>query len=128
MRDNVVETPTARIWLEDDGIVRVINKPSVEVDLVAAKENVAVVLRITEGRKVPLFIALSGIRSMSQEARDFFAGEGGAEPSLCQALVVRSPISKVIANFFLGFNRPVLPTRAFTSEVDALTWLKGFTK
>lgn len=126
MESNVIETRTARIWLGEDGILRVFNKPGVKIDLPAAKENIAASMRTTEGRKAPMLIGLDGIKSIGQDARELFAGKDGAEPSLCQALLVGSPFSKVIGNFFLGINKPVFPTRLFTSEADALAWLRGF--
>jgi hypothetical protein len=38
------------------------------------------------------------------------------------ALVFESPISRLVANFFLGFNRPNAPTAAFRQSTEAFTW------
>jgi hypothetical protein len=43
------------------------------------------------------------------------------------ALVVTSPLSRVIGNFLLRIQRPQMPASLFNSEESALRWLKGFT-
>jgi hypothetical protein len=35
-------------------------------------------------------------------------------------------MSRVIGNFFIGFSRTNIPTRLFTSEAEAIDWLKTF--
>lgn len=126
MEKNAVETRTARLWMGEDGILRVVNKPGVEMDLAAAEENVTTGARLSHGRKVPILINLGTMRSMSKEARDYLAGEKGAQATQCQALVVNNPIGKVIGNFFLGLNKPSFPIKLFTSEEAAIEWLRGF--
>jgi hypothetical protein len=42
------------------------------------------------------------------------------------ALLVGSPMSRAIGNFFIGLNKPLIPTRLFVSEPEALAWLRGF--
>lgn len=44
-------------------------------------------------------------------------------PILAVALVVSSLSEKLIANFYIKFNRPAVPTRMFTNEKEALNWL-----
>jgi hypothetical protein len=44
------------------------------------------------------------------------------------ALIISSPLSRAIGNFFLGLNRTSMPTRLFTSEADALAWLSEYTR
>jgi hypothetical protein len=39
------------------------------------------------------------------------------------ALLGASPVDRVLANFFLGINTVPCPTKFFTSEPAALTWL-----
>lgn len=41
-----------------------------------------------------------------------------------QAILVESRISSSFANLFLKFSQPKLPTRLFTNENEAITWLK----
>jgi len=65
---------------------------------------------------------------MDREARRYFAGEETAKVESAAALLIESPLSKAIGNFFMGLNKPIVPTRLFTSEAEALAWLKGFVR
>jgi hypothetical protein len=42
------------------------------------------------------------------------------------ALVVSTPLSRVVGNLFLTVMRPPFPVRLFDNEASALTWLEGF--
>jgi hypothetical protein len=35
-------------------------------------------------------------------------------------------VARAIGNFFMGLNKPLIPTRLFTSEAEALGWLREF--
>ncbi len=41
-----------------------------------------------------------------------------------QAILINSKVSSYFANIFLKFNKPKVPTRLFTLEEEALSWLK----
>ena len=67
---------------------------------------------------------MRAVRSIDRDARACYAQ---APPSVSAlALLVGSPLSRAIGNFFIGFNKPAVPTRLFSSEVDAIPWLGGF--
>ena len=52
------------------------------------------------------------------------ATEGAAQrPTLCVAILMESPLTVMIANFFVIFGKPHYPTRLFTSEESALAWI-----
>jgi hypothetical protein len=42
------------------------------------------------------------------------------------ALVVKTPLSRMIGNLFLTVSRPPFPVRLFDNEASALVWLEGF--
>jgi hypothetical protein len=35
-------------------------------------------------------------------------------------------LSRALGNFFLGLNKPSMPTRLFDDQEQALAWLRGF--
>ncbi|MGE4288295.1 MAG: hypothetical protein AB7E36_06370 [Salinivirgaceae bacterium] len=41
-----------------------------------------------------------------------------------QAILIESRLSSYFANLFLKFSKPKVPTKLFTKEAEALTWLK----
>ncbi len=123
---DALETRTAWIWLGGDGIVRELDRPGSAQTLVDAQENVAANAQAALGRRRPLLVDMSAIESISREARVYYAGAEAATVLSAVALLVRSPLSRAIGNFFLGLNRPAVPTRLFSAEAEALAWLRGF--
>ena len=120
-----VEVRTQVIWRDGDGIIRVRIKPHIDLNLVDAQEALRAITVLCEGRKRPVLVDITEIKSMDREARVFFAGPETAQVESAAALVVRSPLTRAIGNFFMGLNKPLFPTRLFTSEAEALTWLKS---
>jgi hypothetical protein len=104
-------------------IIRARFLPGAEVTLADARENIAVTARLTGGARAPILVDLRQLRSQSAEARAYLAGPEATRVSLAVALIVGSPLSVAIGNFFLGFNRPAVPTRLFRDEEAALQWL-----
>jgi hypothetical protein len=117
-------TRTCTFWV--NGIVHARFHDGAEVTLTDAQENLVVVGNLTNGHRLPVLVDLRPIRSQTAEARACFAGSGGAAVSSAVALVIGNPLSRVLGSFYLGFNRPLTPTRLFTSVADAEAWLRTF--
>ncbi len=116
----------AKLWVGEDGICRIIHAPGAEVRLQDAQETMVAYLKLNDGERLPLFIDTKTMKSISREARHFYAGEEAAKCASAVALIVGTPVSKVLGNFYLGLSNPHLPSRLFTSEDEALEWLKGY--
>ncbi len=111
-------------WMGEDGICMTVTKPQVEITVENAIENSKVVNGFYKTKKYPLFIDSRNIKSMSRDARKHFSTNGRETKINCMAIMVSSPVSKVIGNFFMGLNKPAIPARLFDNENDALDWLK----
>ena len=116
----------SKVWLGEDGIVQINHFPNSEETLADAKENLASVVKVGKGKRCPLFVDLRNVKSTTREARIFYAGEKSAKAVNAVAGLISSPVSRIIGNFFLGINRPKFPVKLFTSETEAIEWLKGF--
>jgi hypothetical protein len=123
----VLNIRSGTIFLED-GILRVVVDTGGKLDLADARANIAAAAYLAGSRKVPVLVDMANIRTMSREARSYIGGEDAARFTSAVALLVGSPVSKVVGNFFLGLNRTPFPARLFTSESEAVSWLKGFLK
>ncbi|MBX7190928.1 MAG: hypothetical protein K1X94_02665 [Sandaracinaceae bacterium] len=108
-----------------DGLIHATFLPEAEVGLEDAQENIARTAELARGARLPVLVDLREIRSQSAEARAHLAGPEADAVSSAVALVIGSPLSRMVGNFFLGFNRPNVPTRLFTSVDDAESWLRG---
>jgi hypothetical protein len=60
------------------------------------------------------------------EAREESAGEAGMRYTLADAFVAKTLAQKLMVNFYLKFNKPGKPSKAFSSEEDALSWLFSY--
>jgi hypothetical protein len=119
-------TRIQRVWLDDEGIVRALIFAGTEQTRADAAEAIAAVGEIAGHRRRPLLVDLRATKSMDRGARAEYAGEAAVAVNRAVALLVGSPLTRVIASFFMGLGKPTVPTRMFTSEAEALAWLRTF--
>jgi hypothetical protein len=126
MIDGVIETSVCRMWLGEDGILRTVLSQGCRIDLERAQEIWDAQRRLLGSDRALSFVDIRGISHASRGARELLGGKAQQRLTIALALLAGSGVSKVIGNFFLGLNRPRFPTRLFTSESEAIEWLKGF--
>ncbi len=83
-------------------------------------------LEIMDGKSYPMLADIKSVRDTTKEARDFLASKEGCEGLTAIAIMINSPVSKMIANFFIKASRPVIPTTMFTDERAAKKWLTQY--
>jgi hypothetical protein len=115
-----------RIWLDDEGIVHAESQPGTEQARAEAEACVASIWEVGGRRTRPVLVDLRRVKAMHRGARTYYAGAETARTQSAAALLVGSPLTRVIGNFFMGLNKPLIPTRLFTSEPEAMAWLSGF--
>jgi hypothetical protein len=118
-------TRISRVWLAEDGILRNVCLAGVDQELVDAQETIAIYEHLWGGIRRPLLVDMSRVRSISRGARACYAEESPRTISAV-ALVVGTPLSRMIGNFFLGLNRSPQPTRLFRTTEDAEAWCLQF--
>jgi len=123
--DGVIETRTARMWMGDDGILRSSLREGADENEEDAVANVAAGSMLAGDRKIPILADWTEVSFISQQARRVYAGKETNRYTLALALVVGTPLSELIGSFFIGLNKPMFPTKLFTSEQEAIAWLKG---
>ena len=129
MRKLKEETSTQRLYWDSDNEIVWGELTANILTEEAAKENVDAQERLRdsiETAKTRVLIDMRAIKSISRDAREYYANERTASIQRATALVIESPVSRVIANFFMGLNRPLTPTRMFTDVDEAIEWLQSF--
>lgn len=121
-----VAVRVARLWLGDDGIVRIIHSPGTEVSLTDARETMDAYLQLRGGVSRPLLVDTQGMKSIDRGARSLYASEEAARVATAVGLIVDTPVSKVLGNFYIGLSKPHIPSRLFSGQDAALDWLKRF--
>lgn len=121
----VSEPSTATCTFHRDlrGFVHAVMRPGCEMTLDDAKENIAVIFELGGRQRALVLVDMRGARSQTREARQYFAGPEAEQATRAVALLIGSPVSRVLANFFLRLNPQRTPARLFTEEADAIAWL-----
>lgn len=96
------------------------------VEIAEARAAGDVIAELCAGRKVPMMVDFAGLRSQSKDSRHYFANDVEMLSNFTAvAILVNSALTKVIANFYMGINKPKIPTRMFDDRDAALAWLEG---
>jgi hypothetical protein len=119
----VIETRTEELTLGDDGILRCRIKPTDLHTLEDAVENVRARLGLIGEARVPTLLDARATGAITRQAREHYTGPETARMTLGMAMLVGSPIGRIIGNFLIQVNRPRFPIRLFSDESEALRWL-----
>ncbi len=117
---------SGRFWVDEEGILRGEASPAAAQDLAEAKAQVAAQRGLGVSLPRPFLMDIRKARALSREARVYYAGQEVTGVFTATALLVDSPLSRAIGNFFLGLNKPSMPTRMFGDAEQALAWLRTF--
>ncbi len=123
---NAVSTATGFTWLDSSGIIIAVANEQELHTLKDAEENTRINIQLAQGIRRPFLINMTKLKSMSREARAFYAGPEPAKALLAVAILTTSNIGNLVANFFLRLTRPSVPTRLFTDADEAMEWLSQY--
>lgn len=115
-----VDGGKASVELGDDGFVHLRWLPKVDILVEDARAAMAAVNDVCQDVPHPMLVDMATVSSVSREARAIWSIPCSASRI---ALLGRSPVDRVLANFFLGVHIPPCPTRFFTSRSEAMDWL-----
>jgi hypothetical protein len=120
------ETKTARIALNDQGLVIVRIKDGAYQSLADAKVNLALAVSETRGERRPLLIDIRKAQPLEADARHHYSGQTLVERFSALALLIDgSPFGRMMGNVYLRIARPGIPTQLFSDEGRALEWLSA---
>ncbi|MGA2141868.1 MAG: hypothetical protein ABSG94_05535 [Brevinematales bacterium] len=119
-----METKTAFIISGNDGIIRIsaFNETHTIED---AREVITAFKAIVKDKKHPVLIDSSRVKDMSPESMHYYGSEEAMVSVSIIAIIIKSGISRMMANFFIGLgdsNNP--PRKLFNDENKAVQWLK----
>jgi len=117
------ESEKIKFTLRPDDILYTECFPNTVMTLEDGKESTRISAEMVNYQPLPLLCDLTNVVKMTQECRRHFAGPEHAETFSRCALIVTNPISRIIGNFFIGLNKPLKPTKLFTSKDEGLKWL-----
>jgi hypothetical protein len=120
------KTRTCEIFVDEFGILHVKILGGVIIDREDAVDNFLVARYLTKGKPVLKLIDARKIFKIKKEARAFVEKENVPEKHIAKAIVVGSLISRCLNQFFFSLQNAKIPVKIFTSEKEAMEWLKSF--
>ena len=129
MRKLIEETSTQKLFWDANENVVWTEMDSTPQTLQTAQENIDAHERArdTFGKeKTRVLIDMRQTTRINREARRYYANERTASIQRAAALLVSSPLSTTVANFFMGLNKPLTPTRMFSNPDEAIAWLRSY--
>ena len=119
-----IVTESEKLWIDEHGLLQS-NVFSVHITRTHALAAIEAMKQLTKGEKAPILVDMRDALSTTNEARKCYGNEGYAVISAC-AMLIDSPLSKILSNFYLGINKPRYPFRVFTNKQKAIEWLKQY--
>ena len=123
----VAMTRQCTFRLDGDGVVLATMNDGARFELSDAVEAVAATVEVAGGTRRPILVDMRGVQSESKEARAYVGGSEMTRVATAIALLTSSPVSKMIANFFLRIGHQPVPTRVFDDPSTARSWLRTHT-
>jgi hypothetical protein len=116
------------VELTDENILHIHIHAYTEVTLSDAVLALEAMEKLSEGKKHPVLIDAGEFSSVDKEVREFSASPESNAFTLADAIAYDNIGQKIVANFYISQNRPVVPTRMFSEKEEALKWLRTFLK
>ncbi len=110
----------------EDGILFSLSK-SVKRTVENISENVTLVKKITGNKPVPLLIYLSK-SPVPDKATRKFSSQMVPEIYSAMAMVSKPGLAQIVMRMVFAFQNPPIPMKSFSSDKEALVWLKQYMK
>ena len=120
------ETDASHIELRQDGIVKIIMKDDVEVDITASRKIFDIVSSFAAKKELLVLVIGGKGGSITKEAREFAGSDEASSVTIAEAIVTASLSQRLIVNFLLNFYKPKRELKLFHTEREALIWLYRF--
>ena len=120
----LVSLKKATVALREDGIVQTTIFPEQELSVCDVKEVIEQIALVGGQRMLPQLIVAGHLSGPDLEAMRYIASPGSSPYAIAEAYVITSLSQKILARFYLNFNKPSRPTKMFSYEEDAIAWLR----
>lgn len=96
------------------------------VNLEMAKHITLEVARFFGETELGVVHSAGSLTTIEPEVRDYLAGNSRYSRKIAEAFVVKNLGQRILANFYLRISRPACPTEVFTTEEEAVKWVKMY--
>jgi hypothetical protein len=118
-----IELAHSKLILRNDQIVQFHLEDNFYFTLKESLEINEALIKITKSVPHKIIVIAGDLSLNDSDSRNFSSTKKASDPILAMALVTKSLPQKLIANFVVSFQKPLVPTRTFSKLEDAEKWL-----
>jgi hypothetical protein len=122
---DTIETPEVIVRLRGDGIVHATFKKDAVFDIAMQLKMLEINTKITGGKKSYFIYDAEENVTITKEARDNATKIEHLAPVKGSVVVANNLAYRIIANFYIQFNKPATPFKVVRSLEEGLKWLKN---
>jgi ribosome-interacting GTPase 1 len=120
---DVLDFKKTKVFLREDDIVHVKLKAEQEITMDDFEEIINAVTELGMAQAQLIIFQAGYNSSVTPEVRKFASHPNANFLSRGDAIVVQSLAQRLMANFYIKFNRPSRPTKIFDNLDEAIAWL-----
>ncbi|MCB0429892.1 MAG: hypothetical protein H6585_04075 [Flavobacteriales bacterium] len=121
--ESTIQTPFGTISQSGNLLIADL-KPDQYLNLEATRNILDALDRLAEGKRFPLLSVVGKNTIADPESRQYVADTVRKDAISKHAAVVTTFGQQLIGNFFVAFNKPIVPTKIFSNRESALEWLQ----
>lgn len=114
----------SQLTMCEDGIIVLRSRDEHSYTVDDIKENWAAIKDLSGGKKAYVLNIAGKYTTVEAEVREFVSKGAHADFIAAECFVIRSLAQRLLVNFYLRINKPVVATAFFTDESKAEKWLK----
>lgn len=122
-----IVTNTVRLRLLSNHIIHYTFLPNSEVNEIEHQSNHNALLELVDNSiKYPLLIDGDDFANVTPEGRKLIRQLEPLIPISARAIVIKILGQRILANFYIRFQKPIIPTKVFNDYKEALEWLEKY--
>lgn len=121
-----LETRTVHVSLRRDGIILQRMLPVQRQTMQDARDNLAAFNTLAVGTPHPMLLDARHPVTIDADVSNFYSSPENTGSISAMAILIGSRIGRSVGNVLIAVRPQAYPTRMFTSEDDALVWLRKF--
>lgn len=122
---DVLEYRISRVSLREDGILDIKIKADELFTASDYYDLMDAAYTFGKGKRLLNLIDVGEHTTADHESRKLSTSKEGSIYKLADSFIIYSLPQKLVANFYMSFHKPIIPTRFNTSKDEAIKWLKN---
>ncbi len=128
MKKPTIHTKKGTLTLIESGIIKMVLKENSEWNLEDAKETHEANLKLSDGKKFCLCLIANKFFIPTKEAQAYISSKECTDYRIASAFVIKNTAMKLLGNLFVKVFKSKSPTQLFSSEEDAMKWMRPLLK